>query len=188
MESSEILIKAGADLVSVGIRNTASIIHDRIKSAKTNKSLEAQNNELQDIINDLSADKAELLRIAQVYEQEFASQKITDDDIDFITENIFPILTQFISDEQVEDVNKVKKLLSKEMITILQLIGFNYKKAIGEPLTHLVSSFIESKAPKDSTPRVDQNEVLIAMVELAKDKEAFERLKEMMGWSNANGR
>ena len=39
------------------------------------------------IINDLLADKAELLRIAQIYEQEFASQKITDDDIEFITKN-----------------------------------------------------------------------------------------------------
>lgn len=186
MENSEILIKAGADLAAVGIKNTASIIHDRIKTAKSNKKLEEQNSELQEIINDLLADKAELLRIAQIYEQEFASQKITDDDIEFITKNIFPILLSFISDDGIKDLDKIQKLFSKEMITILQLVGFNYKKAIGEPLTNLVRNAIESKIVKRPEQEIDQNQAMLAMMELAKDKESFERFREMTNWGSQN--
>ncbi|MBR3322460.1 hypothetical protein IKG13_00105 [Candidatus Saccharibacteria bacterium] len=180
MSDNDVLMKAGADLAVVAINNTASLVHEKIKSIKTNKDLKEQNSELQGIITDLLDDKAELLRIAQIYEQELASQKITDDDIEFITKNIFPILLHFISDDQIKDLNKIKQLLSKEMITILQLVGFNYKKAIGEPLTRLVGSFIESKIKP--TAQVDQNQVLMAMIELSKDSESFDRFKEMASW------
>lgn len=177
MGDNEVLMKAGADLAVVAIKNTASLVHEKIKAAKTNRNLEEQNSELQAIITDLLDDKAELLRIAQIYEQELASQKITDDDIEFITKNIFPILLHFISEDQIKDLDKIERLLSKEMITILQLVGFNYKKAIGEPLTRLVGSFIESKIKP--TNQVDQNQVLMAMIELSKDKESFERFRKM---------
>lgn len=184
MDNNEILVKAEADLAIATVRNTASFIYDKIKAIKTKKDLQEQNNELQGIIADLLNDKAELLSIAQIYEQELASQKITDKDIGFITKNIFPILLHFISDDQIKDLDKFEQLLSKEMITILQLVGFNYKKAIGEPLTRLVGSFIESKIPKKPAPQVNQNEIILAMIELAKDAKSFERFKEMANRGN----
>lgn len=182
MEDSEVLIKTGADLASVAIKNTASLIHEKIKTIKTNKNLKAQNSELQDIITELLNDKAELLRIAQIYENELASQKITDEEIEFITKNIFPILLHFIPKGQIGDLDKIEQLLSKETITILQLVGFNYKKAIGEPLTRLVRSLIESKIKPSS--QIDQNQALMEMIELSKDKESFDRFKEMMDLGN----
>jgi len=182
MEDNEVLIKTGADLASVAIKNTASLIHEKIKTIKTNKNLKEQNGELQDIITELLNDKAELLRIAQIYENELASQKITDEEIEFITKNIFPILLHFIPEGQIKDLDKIEQLLSKETITILQLVGFNYKKAIGEPLTRLVRSLIESKIKPSS--QIDQNQALMEMIELSKDKESFERFKEMMNLEN----
>lgn len=182
MEDNEVLIKAGADLASLAIKNTASLIHEKIKTIKTNKNLKEQNGELQDIIAELLNDKAELLRIAKIYENALTSQKITDEEIEFITKNIFPILLHFIPEEQIENLGKIEQLLSKETITILQLVGFNYKKAIGEPLTRLVRSLIESKIK--SSPQIDQNQALMGMIELSKDKESFGRFKEMMNLEN----
>lgn len=182
MEGNEVLIKTGADLASVAIKNTASLINEKIKTIKTNKNLKAQNSELQDIIAELLNDKAELLRIAQIYENELASQKITDEEIEFITKNIFPILLNFIPKGQIEDLGKIERLFSKETITILQLVGFSYKKAIGEPLTRLVRSLIESKIKPSS--QIDQNQALMEMIELSKDKESFDRFKEMMNLEN----
>lgn len=46
MEDNEVLIKAGVDLASVAIKNTASLIHEKIKTIKTNKNLKEQNGEL----------------------------------------------------------------------------------------------------------------------------------------------
>ncbi len=182
MEDNEVLIKTGADLASVAIKNTASMIHEKIKTIKTNKNLKEQNGELQDIISELLNDKAELLRIAQIYENELASQKITDEEIEFITKNIFPILLHLIPERQNKDLDKIEKLLSKETITILQLVGFSYKKAIGEPLTRLVRSLIESKIKPSS--QIDQNQALMEMIELSKDKESFGRFKELMDLEN----
>lgn len=182
MEDNEVLIKTGADLASVAIKNTASLIHEKIKTIKTNKNLKEQNGELQDIITELLDDKAELLRIAQIYEHELASQKITDEEIEFITKNIFPILLHFIPEGQIKDLDKIERLFSKETITILQLVGFSYKKAIGEPLTRLVRNLIESKIKPSS--QIDQNQALMEMIELSKDKESFDRFKEMINLEN----
>lgn len=182
MEGNEVLVKAGADLASVAIKNTASFVRERIKTIKTNKDLKTQNVELQAIITDLLEDKAELLEIAQVYKQELVSQRITDEDIEFITKNIFPILLHFISDKQIEELNKIEQLFSKETITILQLVGFNYKKAIGEPLTRLVGSFIESKIKPDT--KTNESQVLLGMIELSRDKESFSRFMEMANLKN----
>lgn len=172
------IAKASLELAAVGIRNTASIIHDRIKTAKTNKNLTEQNSELQEIINDLLTDKAELLRVAQIYEQDLTSQKITDEDIKYITKNIFPILLHFIPDDQVKDLNKIERLLSKEMFTILQLVGFNYRRAIGEPLTNLIRNAIESKIPKPES-QDNQTEIALSMLEVAKDEKSTKRFKEL---------
>ena len=40
------------------------------------------------------------------------------------------------------------KLLNKDTLKTMQLLGFNYKEAIGRPLTNLVASMIESKIPQ----------------------------------------
>lgn len=186
MENNEILTKAGIDLAAIAVKNTAALVHDRIKTAKTKKDLKEQNNELQEIINDLLMDKAELLRVAQIYEQELASQKITDDDIKYITKNIFPILEKFMPGTKSESLEQIKSIFSKETLTILQLIGFNYKKAIGEPLTRLMGSFIESKVTKKPELEIDQNQALLAMMDLAKDEKAFNRFKEITSWGGKN--
>ncbi|MFH4338650.1 hypothetical protein WAJ35_25055, partial [Acinetobacter baumannii] len=53
--------------------------------------------------------------------------------------------------ENAQNISKsldmIKPLLSKEMFNILQLLGFNFKQAIGEPLTVLIRGMISSKTP-----------------------------------------
>ena len=60
----------------------------------------------------------------------------------------------------------------------MQLIGFNYKKAIGEPLTMLLRKVIESKIPMDSKTNVNY---ALAMATLANDKEATKRYYQLTG-------
>lgn len=47
-----------------------------------------------------------------------------------------------------------KQLVSTEMLTILQLVGFNYKRAIGEPLTRVVEALITSQLPSPEQLRL----------------------------------
>lgn len=52
-------------------------------------------------------------------------------------------------DKIQEQIGAIKSICSKKTINILQILGFNFKKAIGEPLTNLFASLIESKAPNN---------------------------------------
>src|SRR5699024_545266 len=97
-------------------------------------------NVLNEIIQELLAEKNELIQIAQVYDEQMVAQKISEEDIEYITDNIIPLLEKLIdnadSEEEVEKNKKnletFKPMLSKETFNIFQLLGFNYKQAIGE--------------------------------------------------------
>lgn len=173
---NQIVAQLGADLIEATARNGASIISNKIRTAKTNKEYKETISELEEIIYDLLNDKAEIQRIAQAYEQELVAQKITDDDIKYITNNLIPILSSLLPEENREQLEQLKKLLSVETLTIMQLIGFNYKQAIGEPLTLLLRKNIEAKIPMDSKTNVNY---ALAMANIAKDKEATRRFYQL---------
>lgn len=86
-------------------------------------------------------------------------------DITYITDKLLPTVEELMGlgggdEEQSEALAVVKKLVSKEMLTILQLVGFNYKRAIGEPLTRVVENLITSSLPSE-----DQIKLQSLMVE-----------------------
>jgi hypothetical protein len=113
-------------------------------------------NELEEIINELIADKSELARIAKEYEDELVAQRLSEDDVAYITSKLLPLIEGLIPASSPggsqgtaarAQLEALKALLSTETVTILQLLGFNFREAIGGPLTTLVSDFILSKAP-----------------------------------------
>ncbi len=44
---------------------------------------------------------------------------------------------------QIDAINGIKELISKDVLKTMQLLGFNYKAAIGEPLTELCANRIK---------------------------------------------
>ncbi len=148
-------------LADTAIRNTAGSIADRIAAAKARKRDQETIAELEEIVYGLVSDKSELVQIAQAYEEELVAQRISADDIRYISTNFVPLVQKLIksaadSDGQdgrvaQEMIDLIQPLLSVETVTVLQLIGFNFRKAIGEPLTELVSKLILSKAKPDPT-------------------------------------
>lgn len=175
---NQIMTQLAANLVEATARNGASIISDKIRTAKTKKEYKETISELEEIIYDLLTDKAEIQRIAQAYEQELVSQKITEGDIKYITDNLLPIIAEFIPEKDKEQFDQLKKVLSVETLTIMQLIGFNYKQAIGEPLTLLLRKIIESKIPMDSKTNANY---ALAMATLANSEEATKRYYQLTG-------
>ena len=145
-----------ADLIAVLTRNTVEGITTKIKALKKGRNNERTIQELEEIINDLINDRSELARIAQVYKEELVAQQIKSSDIEYITEELLPILKKLMtktgnkhtnqSEEFQNIIDILTPLLSVETFTILQLLGFNFKRAIGEPLTDLLRNLIMSKA------------------------------------------
>lgn len=189
MENPE-LIKASIDLSKFLIQNTTQTIIDKKKLAKAKGNNEETIQSLEEIINTLIAEKNQLIEIAQTYDEHLVSQKISENDIEYITDSLIPLLESILekdeTDEGVknrESLEMLKPLLAKETFNILQLLGFNFKKAIGEPLTLLINNLISAQTPK-TAGQSEELKILIAQKELEyfrilQDEESFERLLQL---------
>lgn len=181
----------GVQLADVGVRNTVAAVSDRIRLVKARKQDQETINELDEIVNELLADRNELVQIARGYEQVLDAQRISQEEITYITESIIPIIQTLASasdsgaEGAEEMIELLKPVLSVETITVLQVIGFNFKKAIGEPLTALVSQLIMTKAPVSPADSVELQrrnlELQTAAATLAADEEAFDRFTRLLG-------
>ena len=79
-------------------------------------------------------------------------------------------------------MNKIiKELISVDTLKTMQLLGFNYKAAIGEPLTLMLKNFILSKAIEPDSLIALQKIVTPEMVEILKDETAYENFKQITG-------
>ena len=87
-------VELGVRLAESLARNSATAIDDKVRAllaARKNDQIIAG---LQEIISDLVADKSELTRIAQAYQEELVAQRLTDQDVQYITDTILPMLRQ----------------------------------------------------------------------------------------------
>lgn len=172
------------------VRNTAGLIADRIAGARARKRDAETIAELEAIINELIDDKNELVRIAQAFEQQLVAQQLSADNVEYIVRNFVPMIKRLTelgggadaaTDEMLE---LVEPLLSVETLTIMQLMGFNFRRAIGEPLTELVARLISAQRPEAG--RALELQMLaaqreLALFEIAQNPAAHERLRSMLG-------
>ncbi len=183
----------GIRLGEAALRNSAGAVLDKIRTIKARRNDKETINELDEIINGLLDDKSELVRIAEAYRQELVAQQISEDDIQYITESFIPrleeLITRTASDATVASVQQtldgIKPLLSVEMLTVLQLIGFNFKRAIGEPLTLLLQKFITSQVPQDPQSQLELTKLNVVfnteLAKIAQNKSATERWVRLRG-------
>ncbi|WRK54183.1 hypothetical protein SD457_03850 [Coprobacillaceae bacterium CR2/5/TPMF4] len=86
-----------------------------------------------------------LIRIAQVYRNEIEKYEIDDEDIEHLhntVEMVLDIIKEMSPGVNLEMYQQLKKLISVDVLKAIQLLGFNYKVAIGEPLTTICSQAI----------------------------------------------
>lgn len=183
-----------AELASLAVRNTASAVFTRVKAIRTGKQHAEQVNELNAIINELVDDRNQLIAIAQAFEQELVAQRISDDDITYITDKLIPAAERLMQlggnspDAQMaEALELLKTVVSVEMLTVMQLVGFNFKRAVGEPLTRLVESLIDKLKPaaesQDITILGLKREIEI--LQIAQDESSVKRLQQLYGGGSA---
>lgn len=180
-------------LTGSAVRNSARAITERIGTLKAKKQDQETIAELEQIINDLIADKSEILRIAQAYQEELVAQRISDEDVQYVTVNILPVLRTLAQSSASTDggagVEQTMKLLepilSVETITILQVLGFNFRKAVGQPLTELLSNLITSRVQSSGENAAELQKLSaqreLAIFELARDPDAYQRFLKLTG-------
>ncbi|MBA2174841.1 hypothetical protein H0266_08045 [Halobacillus locisalis] len=187
------LIKASAQLGKYITQQSTVAIRDKLRISKEAKSDKEKINVLEEIIQELLAEKNQLIQIAQVYDEQMVAQKISEEDVDYITSNILPLFENLITntddEEEAEENRKnldiFKPLLSKETFNMLQLLGFNYKRAIGEPLTDLVNAMIVSQKPISKEADLDRQKLFYEhetqYFNMINDEEAYQRHLKLQG-------
>jgi hypothetical protein len=176
----------GIQLAASAARNTASSITDKISAMRASKSANEQVAALEQIVSDLIADKNELTRIAQSYQQELVSQQLTPGDVRYIADTVVPLLEQLavstggVSGEKLKkQIQAMKPLLSVETVTVLQLVGFNFRQGVGIPLTNRTRDAIEGEKDPRGELQVETLRHQRAAMELAADPAAFARFREL---------
>lgn len=194
MDLNPNLMEMISQLGSLGISG-GTAIYTRVEAIRSRKVDDRTANELQGIITEVLDENAKLLRIAHALESELVAQRITDADIKYITDTVLPALKKLADQmgdsmdaaslQNAEDaIEAIETLLSVDMLKVLQLVGFNFKQAIGEPLTLLIQKLITTRFPTDpqiaaETTRLNL-QTSLALTNIAQDEEATERLKQVM--------
>lgn len=148
------LVELSTQLAALVAKGTATAVANRIKAAKDQRDNEKLRNIYDEIVNELLSERDEAVRIAQAYKSELDRIEISDKDIEHLestVSKILGILKEFSPDMPVESFEHLKSLINVDTLKTMQLLGFNYKAAIGDPLTTVCADKIRSWGNKKST-------------------------------------
>lgn len=157
------LIALFARLAEISATQTATAIVDRIAAVKARNKDAETIQVLSETVNLLISDREELIGIARALKEQLVSQQISDADIDHVVNTVLPVLETISSQgggskqETAAFMDTVRPILSHDTLKVLQILGFNYRKAIGEPLTEVVHSYVVSLENKPSKTRAKRN-------------------------------
>lgn len=160
------LVEMGVSLTELAVKGTASVVAKKIRAAKEIKEVEKLRTTYDAIINEILNEREEAISIAQAYKSELDRIIISDEDIQHLHNTVarlieiikaFQIASAYTKgNEEVAKVEKqtagyeqIKELISVDTLKTMQLLGFNYKAAIGEPLTQICATAITNALNKN---------------------------------------
>lgn len=149
------LVEMGVSLAELAVKGTASAINKKIRSIKDVKDAEKLRTTYDELINEVLQEREEAVRIAQAYKSELDRIEISDDDIEHLhttISRILDLIKMFSPETPIEGFDAIKDLVSVDTLKTLQLLGFNFKAAIGEPLTQICANTISAWGAKGKTP------------------------------------
>lgn len=143
-----ILETAAVSLVGLISKSAGDGIVSKMAAIRNRKDLAEMANSYESIINELVQDRTEAIAVAQAYKSEVDRIEISDDDIEHLHNTIGQLIDLFMdkgSKENITLAGQVQSLVSVDTLKAMQLLGFNYKEALGEPLTRVCAEAIQQK-------------------------------------------
>lgn len=140
-------------LATLAAKGKASAIAAKVKSLKQIKSADEVRAAYDEVLSEVLQERSEAILIAQAYKDALERVQISDEDIESLNQTIGRVLDVFgigasagKSEDEVarqrESLEHLRALISADTLKTMQLLGFNYKAAIGEPLTRLCAEKI----------------------------------------------
>ncbi|MCL6634023.1 MAG: hypothetical protein K6T63_15510 [Alicyclobacillus herbarius] len=143
-----LLNEVGANLANLVVKGTVASVTTKIKTMKHEKDIEVIRNTYDELINELLSEREEAIRIAQVYKNELEKIEISDSDIEHLhntVTRVLEILKFAFPDAPIKELAMFQSLITADTLKAMQLLGFNFRAAIGEPLTELCAEAIRGK-------------------------------------------
>ena len=150
------LVEMGAALTELAIKGTATAVANKVKSVKDEKDAVRLRCTYDDIVNQLLSERDEAVRIAQAYKSEIERIVISDEDIKHLhntVSRLLDLVKEISPDTPVDSFEVFKDLISVDTLKTMQLLGFNYKAAIGEPLTEICANAISKLGNKTTVSK-----------------------------------
>lgn len=170
---TQMLVDLGISLTTMAVKGTATAVNTKIRGLKNEKNVEKIRGNYDEIVNELLIEREEAVRIAQAYKSELDKVIISDNDIEHlhttlskaleIIKNMQMLSAKMKGEDALEQANATASsydqflnLISVDTLKTMQLLGFNYKAAIGEPLTEMCANAISSLGKKKETSSMTQ--------------------------------
>lgn len=159
-----IALAAATKLSEIVGRGTYDWVNSKRQIARNEKDIKAQKEMYEEIVVTLLEEKTDLQNVANQYQDLYSRVKISEDEIRYLKSTITRVIDLFVPDvdsipedtpnyEQVisevkgqrEKMQMVTEFIDIDTLETMQLLGFNYKEAIGKPLTEATANLIYSK-------------------------------------------
>ncbi len=155
------IVEMGISLAQLAVKGTVSAVNKKIRAAKEEKNIDKLRATYDELINEVLLEREEAVRIAQAYKSELDRIVISDEDIEHLHNTVSKVLDIFNTlqtltatgqgEEAIQKaqdaaaiLSQLKNLISVDTLKTVQLLGFNYKAAIGEPLTQICANAISA--------------------------------------------
>lgn len=149
------LIELGSQLTTLAVKGTASVVNKKIRSLKDEKNIDNLRRNYDEIINEILTEREEAILVAQTYKAELERIVIDDKDIQHLHNTVARIIKIFSpSLDNAETLALLQELISVDTLKTMQLLGFNYKEAIGIPLTKLCAESINKWGIQKSQKKI----------------------------------
>lgn len=148
----QLMTEMSVSLAELVAKGTTSAVMKKIRAIKDVRDIDKLRTTYDSLLNEVLQEREEAVRIAQAYKAEIDRIVISDEDIKHLhatVSQLLDIIRQFSPNTPVESYEVIKELISVDILKTMQLLGFNYKAAIGEPLTALCASAISSLGKKE---------------------------------------
>lgn len=144
-----------ATLTNLVGKSLGDAVFSKMKAARLRKNQEEMADSYEAIIHDLMEDRSEAITLAQTYKSEIDRIEISDEDIEHLHNTIEQLINILGKDNAVfkTEADEINALVSVDTLKAVQLLGFNYKEAIGEPLTEACADAIQMMFTKDNHKR-----------------------------------
>lgn len=153
------IIENGTSLATLIGSGTVTAITAKINGLKGEKNADKIRAEYDEIITKILQERADAILLAQKYKSELDRIEISEDDMKHLQNTIskiIDIIKEVSPNAPVDTFKTIKDLITVDTLKTMQLLGFNYKAAIGEPLTELCSDKIRNLS-KNQNKSASQN-------------------------------